>query len=483
MLAEPLKERKASRKRPRLIANSSARRFPMRFIIAFALPLLLITSTASDAQQRRSEPPNVVLIMTDDAGYADIGSYGAPDVRTPNIDSLARDGVKLTDFYANAMSCTPTRAGLIAGRYQQRYGIEFPLAAPGLPGSDGGLPPLAHSLPLLLKKNGYVTALVGKWHLGYRPEFSPRAHGFDLFFGSKSAAIDYYTHHTTRPSEGAQFLSAQPDLWENDALVERAGYMTDLITRKAVEFINQNAARPFFIDVAFNAPHSPTQPPDLSETTLAPPGATRADYAAVMERVDRGVGDILQALRARRLEHNTIVIFTNDNGGIGLSHSAPLFHRKFSAWEGGIRVPALIRWPARIPAGTVSGQVGITMDLTTSILAATATPVPSDARLEGIDLFPILERRAPEVERALFWRTAGPSPVNMNQKAVRDGDWKLIVDGAVTRIFLFNVKADPGERVDWFARRQDIVRRLQQLLTDWERDVDLEATAFVARGQ
>jgi arylsulfatase A-like enzyme len=455
----------------------------MRPIATLAAALLLTTSSATSLQQSLPETPNVVLIMTDDAGYADTGSYGAPDIRTPNIDSLARDGVKLTDFYANAMSCTPTRAGLIAGRYQQRYGIEFVLASPGVPGSDGGLPPLPHSLPLLMKKNGYATALVGKWHLGYGPEFSPRAHGFDVFFGSKSAAIDYHTHFTARPSEGAQFVSAQPDLWEDDALIEQEGYMTDLITRRSIEFINQNATRPFFIDVAFNAPHSPVQRPDDPARTPAPGGATRADYVAVMERVDRGVGEILQTLRRRGLERNTIVIFTNDNGGVGLSHGAPLFHRKFSAWEGGIRVPALLRWPGRIPAGTVSSQVGLTMDLTASILAATATPVASDARLEGVNLFPILERKARQVERTLFWRTGGPSPVNMNQKAVRSGDWKLMIDGAITRIFLFNVKADPGERQDLFARRPDIAQRLQKLLADWERDVDAEAKAFAPTRQ
>jgi arylsulfatase A-like enzyme len=452
----------------------------MRPMITLAAALLLLTSPATGLQQSRAARPNVVLIMTDDAGYADLGSYGAPDIRTPNIDSLARDGVKLTEFYANAMSCTPTRAGLIAGRYQQRYGVEFVLPAPGLPGADGGLPPLTHSLPLLMKKNGYATALVGKWHLGYTQEYSPRAHGFDSFFGYKSAAIDYYTHVTTRPSEGAQFARAEPDLWKDDALIEQDGYMTDLITRKTVEFITQNATRPFFIDVAFNAPHSPTQRPDHPVPAATAGSATRADYAAVMERVDRGVGEILQALQSRGLAQNTIVIFTNDNGGIGLSHSGPLFHRKFSAWEGGIRVPALIRWPGRIPAGTVSTQVGITMDLTASILAATATPVPSDVRLEGINLFPILQREAPQVERTLFWRTAGPSPVNMNQKAVRSGDWKLIFDGAVTRIFLYDVKTDPGERQDWFARRQDIAQRLQQLLAEWERDVDAEAKTFAA---
>jgi arylsulfatase A-like enzyme len=259
--------------------------------------------------------------------------------------------------------------------------------------------------------------------------------------------------------------------------------MTDLITRRAVEFINQNATRPFFIDVAFNAPHSPTQPSDKPVGASSTSGATRADYVAVMERVDRGVGEILLALRSRGLEGNTIVIFTNDNGGVGLSNSAPLFHRKFSAWEGGIRVPALMRWPGRIPAGTVSTQVGITMDLTAAIVAATATPVPQDARLEGIDLFPILQRQEPEVERTLFWRTAGPTPVNMNQKAVRSGDWKLLIDGAVTRVFLFNLKIDPGERDDYFARRPDLVQRLQQLLAGWERDVDAEAKAFAATRQ
>lgn len=161
---------------------------------------------------------------------------------------------------------------------------------------------MTHSLPLLLKKNLYATALVGKWHLGYTPEFSPRAHGFDYFFGYKSAAIGYYTHFTARPGEGAQFANAQPDLWENDKLIKQDGYVTDLITRRSIEFINQNATRPFFIDVAFNAPHSPTQRPDNPVRTSAPNSATRADYAAVMEHVDRGVGEILQTLRGRGLE-------------------------------------------------------------------------------------------------------------------------------------------------------------------------------------
>lgn len=448
-----------------------------------AVPPLGASKSARAAPRAAGgDRPNIVLIMTDDAGYADTGSYGAPDIRTPHLDGLARDGVRLTDFYANAMSCTPTRVGLIAGRYQQRYGIEFPFPAPGLPGSEQGLAPLPYSLPRLLKDNGYATGLFGKWHLGYAPEFSPIAHGFDVFFGSKSAAIDYHAHHTVRPSEGARFNEPQPDLWQNDRLISTSGYITDLIADRAVAFIDRNAKRPFFIDVSFNAPHSPTQPPGRADGASTGAGATRADYVAVMERVDLAVGEILDALRKHGLERDTIVIFTNDNGGIGLSHSGPLFHRKFSAWEGGIRVPAIIRWPGRIPAGSVSAQVGITMDLTASILAATGASAPPEARFDGVDLLPVLVRTAPEFERDLFWRTAGPSPVNMQQKAVRSGDWKLVVDGAPNRVFLFDVRKDPGERTDLYARHPEIVRRLLGMLAAWEQDVDAEARASASKG-
>jgi arylsulfatase A-like enzyme len=422
------------------------------------------------AQSVDPDRPNVVLIMTDDMGWADIGSYGAPDIRTPNIDSLARDGVKLTDFYSNGVLCTPTRAGLMSGRYQQRYGLEIALPNEGAPEADRGLPATGRTLPRLLKNHGYATALVGKWHLGYKAEYSPSAHGFDYFFGLKSGYHDYYTHHSG---------NGKPDLWENDRPIEATGYMTDLITERAVQFIEQTAGRPFFIDVAYNAPHWPYQVPD--KPSVAPdngrhvmPGdpttSTRADYVAMVERVDRGVGEVLRALERRGVANSTVVIFTNDNGGEWLANNAPLFNRKLTVWEGGIRVPALIRWPGRIPAGKASDQVGITMDLTASILAATGTSVPADARLEGINLMPILEERAPEVERTLFWRT---TTGNRSQKAVRRGDWKVVIDG--THTFVFNVRTDISERQDLASRRQDIAQKLQPLLADWERDVDAEA--------
>jgi arylsulfatase A-like enzyme len=326
-------------------------------------------------------------------------------------------------------------------------------------------------LPRLLKNNGYATALVGKWHLGYTPDMSPGAHGFEYFFGLKSGFHDYYQHTSG---------DGKPDLWENDRPILQQGYMTDLITERAVKFIDQHAGGAFFIDVAFNAPHWPYQVPD--KPSVAPgngrhvmpnePGtSTRAEYVAMLERVDRGVGEILRTLDQRGLAANTIVIFTNDNGGEWLARNAPLFNRKLTVWEGGIRVPAIVRWPGRIRPGSVSGQVGITMDLTASILAATNTAVPAEAGHEGINLFPTLEGRAPEVPRTLFWR----SNLGRSQKAIRSGDWKLVIDGSHTMVF--NVRTDVGERNELANRRQDIAQKLRPLLAEWEKKVEAEARA------
>jgi len=449
-----------------------------RYALAVSLVLASCLVTAfAQAPVRDGGRPNVVLIVTDDVGYGDFGSYGAPDVRTPNVDSLARDGIRLTDFYANGSTCSPTRAGLISGRYQQRYTIETPLPGPGARG-ERGLAATGQSLPQLLKNTGYATALIGKWHLGYAPAQSPNAHGFDYFFGFKSGFIDYYMH------TGG---NGEPDLYENDTPVMRDGYMTDLITAGAVAFIQRNAGRPFFLDVAYNAAHWPYQPPD---TPSRAPGnarhvqphdegtSVRSQYVAMLERADRGVGEILRTLERLGMAQNTLVIFTNDNGGEWLARNEPLFHRKQTLWEGGIRVPALVRWPGRIPAGRVSNQVGITMDLTASVLAATGTPVPDSARLEGMNLLPVLEGRAPEVERTLFWRNLTPHA----QRAVRRGDWKLLVDGGPNGPeLLFNLRQDIGERHDLASQRQDIAKALRPLLVAWEADVDAEAKTSETR--
>ena len=439
---------------------------------AFILVALMLGAGAQAPAQR---PPNVVLVLMDDLGYGDLGSYGASDVRTPNIDRLAREGVRLTDAYANGPVCTPTRAALISGRYPQRAGLEWVLTiAPA--DRDRGLPALGTSLPALLKANGYATGLMGKWHLGWKPEFGPNAHGFDEFYGFLSGAHSYYTNR----AEIARVGAGAPDLFENTTPVEATGYLTDEITRRAVSFITRHADRPFFVEVAYNAVHWPFEPPDLSPAESARPRgrrlrqtpedsapATRQEYVRMLERADRGVGEILAALDRRGLTRNTLVIFTNDNGGEWLSHNAPLSQRKGTLWEGGIRVPLILRWPGELPRGKVSGQVAITTDLTASILAAAGARAPASYRPDGIDLLPILRGTAPVLERRLFWRGARP---DRQQRAVRSGRWKLLADAS--QLLLFDLSVDPGERTDLAARRPDLVATLKQLLADWEADVD-----------
>lgn len=405
-------------------------------------------------------------------GYADLGVYGAKDIRTPNIDRLAREGVRFTDFYANATTCSPTRAGLITGRYQQRYGVEQPLSADGATPDAGerGLEASPFSLPRLLKATGYATALVGKWHLGYAATQSPLAHGFDYFFGLKSGYHDYWHHNDSRGT---------PDLWENDARVELEGYSTNLIADRAIAFIAQHAKTPFFIDVAFNAPHWPFQRPDTPSKAvgnarfLKPAdslASSRADYVSMMEALDTQVGRVLASLEQHGLTRNTIVIFTNDNGGEWLSDNTPLFNRKWTTWEGGIRVPAIVRWPGHIRAGSVTPQVGITMDLTASVLAVTGATIPAEAKLDGLNLFPVLEARVPVTSRTLFWRS---TQARRDMRAVRDGDQKIVIEGNHT--FLFDVRRDPGERNDLARLQPKVVRALKLKLDAWERDVDAEA--------
>jgi arylsulfatase A-like enzyme len=437
-----------------------------------ALGVLFFGATLAAAQQ--PAPPNVVLIITDDMGYGDLGSYGATDIRTPNLDRLAHEGARLTQFYANASTCTPTRAGLMTGRWQQRVDLELPLGMVRPADYDRGLAANGRTLPQLMKNAGYATALVGKWHLGWKPEFSPTKHGFDYFFGLKSGFHDFYTHTTPdTPYPGGR------DLWEGDSLVTVEGYSTDLITDRSIRFIEQNARRPFFIDVSYNAPHWPYQVPDKpsvardSARHVRPwddSTSTRADYVAMVERVDAGVGRILATLDRLGLRQNTIVIFTNDNGGEWLSRNAPLFHTKFTNWEGGIRVPMIVRWPGHVRAGLVSDQVGITMDLTRSILVAGRASIPPDLELDGVDLLSILAGRAPPQERTLYWRIQIPQ---RRQGAIRSGDWKLVLDGA--QPMLFDLKTDIGERVNLAGANPAVARRLYDLYRAWDAEVTAEA--------
>ncbi len=440
---------------------------PFRIRLAASLLVVVAAIPSGAAAQTR---PNIVLIVADDLGYGDLSSYGAPDIRTPNLDRLAREGVRLTQFYANAPVCTPTRAALLSGRYQQRVRLERPLetnaATPGT-GLDIGLPATGRSLPQLLKNAGYATGLIGKWHLGFKPEFHPNRHGFDYFWGYLAGYVDWYAHVRG---------DGQPDLWENATPARYDGYLDHELTNRAVKFVSEHASGPFFLEVSYGAPHWPFQSPRRPSTAARKNGSmlqqpadadppSRKDYAEIVEELDAGVGRILDALSARGLAERTLVVFVSDNGGEWLSRNAPFFHRKDTVWEGGIRVPAIVRWPAALPAGRTIDQVAITMDLSATFVALAGGSI-AENQFEGIDLLPILRGAAPAVERTLFWRVG---PAAGQPRAVRNGDWKFIQEGL--KQLLFDVTRDPGEREDLAARYPDRVRRLKAMLDAWEKDI------------
>jgi arylsulfatase A-like enzyme len=432
----------------------------MNHLVPFAAALALggAVRNASAAEPSAPKKPNILVIVADDLGYADLGCFGSRDVRTPHLDRLAAEGTRLTDFYASAPVCSPTRASLITGRYPQRAGFEWVIRYNE---KGRGLPADGASLPRLLKGAGYTTGLVGKWHLGYRPAFGPNAHGFDDFFGFLAADLDYYAHTDA---------NGDPGLYEDGKLVEREGYLTDLITDRAVAFLKKNARGPFFLEVAYNAPHWPFQPPDRPDDrrtarTYGPETGTRADYVRMVERLDQGVGKVLGALADAGLRDTTLVVFFSDNGGERLSDNGPLFHGKYSLWEGGVRVPCLARWPGVLPAKAVSSQPAIVMDWTASILAAAGAEPPAERPLDGVDIVPLLAGKKEAPERTFFWRLPRPDE-QFGQKAVRRGKWKFVFDREVE--LLFDLEGDVGERRNLASRHPEVVKELRAALAAWE---------------
>lgn len=413
-----------------------------------ALPALAAPSFAA------ARRPNVILILTDDLGYADLGCYGARDIRTPHIDSLAKEGVRFTNCYSNGPVCTPTRAGLMTGMYQQRFGLEWALS----PGQKGyGLEDKNKTIATRLKQNGYKTAIYGKWHLGYEPEFGPNRHGFDDFFGILSGNVDFYSHKE---------VNGQPDLYENLKPVTHQGYLTEELARRATKYVDNSGADPFFLYVPFNGVHWPFQAPgrpnDIRERATWHNG-TRADYAQMVESVDQGVGHILDAVKRKGIARDTVVIFTNDNGGERLSDNRPFAHRKATLWEGGIRVPGIVRWPGVAAAGKVSAQPAASMDLAATVLDAAGVDAP--ANLDGKSLRTHLTTGAME-PRTYCWRINRP---NRRQQAVRKGTLKYLNDAGIEMVF--DLAADPGERADIARLRPAELKEMRQIMTDWEADI------------
>jgi len=405
--------------------------------------------------------PSFVFILADDLGYADLGCFGARAQVpvSPALDGLAAAGLRFTQGYANSPVCSPTRFALMTGRWQYRLrgAAEEPLLGTARGDKVIGLPPEHPTLPSLLRDAGYATALFGKWHLGYPPHFGPLKSGYERFFGSMSGAVDYFAHCD---------LSGEHDLYEQEEHVVRSGYLTDLISEAAIDFVQRHEGRrPFLLSVHYTAPHWPWETRDDQDESRrigsALPhldGGSLAIYREMVRHMDEGVGRIVAALRDTRQLDDTLIVFTSDNGGERFSDNWPFVGGKMDLLEGGIRVPLLAHWPARIAAAGRCDTPVITMDWSATMLAASGVEPHPFYPLDGCSLLPLFQDPTWNPDRALFWRMK-----HRQQRAARHGPWKyLAMDG---HEYLFDLSADERERAN-LARRWP--HRLAGLRAQWE---------------
>lgn len=434
---------------------------------------------------RPARRPNVVVILADDLGWGDVGCFGSLHHTTPAIDGLAAAGLRLTHGYAASPTCSPSRIGLYTGRYPGRLvaGLEEPLQTRD---ADHGIPPEHPTLASLLRDAGYRTAMFGKWHCGWLPWFSPLRSGWEVFFGNLDGAMDYFSHIDTL---------GEPDLYEGEVPVEEAGYYTEIVSRRAAEWIaERRPEEPFYLQVNYTAPHWPWEGPQdeatsAQVTAAAGDGALKAlfhfeggsldVYRRMVEALDAGVGTVLDALEARGVADDTIVVFASDNGGERYGFLWPFVGEKGDCEEGGIRVPLILRWPAAVAPGQVSDEPVISMDLTATLLDAAGTAAHPDYPLDGASLLPWLLDGEPSPERDLVWRTR-------EQGAVRRGAFKLLYDrrarplwhGAFAqeggRARLFDVTVDGREKADLSAEHPGLTRELLEVF----RSLDAELLPY-----
>ena len=426
---------------------------------------------AGEPQTAGNERPNIIYIMADDLGYADLSGYGRKNYSTPALDKLASEGTRFTQAYAIAPVCTPTRVGLMTGQYpaRNRAGLWEPLrnASKG-EGLDPSLPNLARRL----SNAGYHTGLVGKWHLGRDEGLRPGDHGFARWFSILSGGADYISHRSTGPDSPA----GPHDLYADGKEVHTKGYLTDIFTQQAEAFL-RSAKEPFFLNLEYSAPHWPWQqrgdapyPDDKDPSTY---GGSPEIYAGMMKALDEGVARVLAVLAELGYADNTIVIFTSDNGGEIFSDMGGLEGMKLQLWEGGIRVPAFVRWPGKIPAGRTTEQVASTLDWTATMLAAAG--IERGTELDGMNLLPQLLGNSEPAERTIFWRSTRWGL----QHAVRQGNWKYLrIEKAQARAkrrdtgeFLFDLSRDPSEEQNLAGAQPEILDRLRRLYAEWESGV------------
>jgi arylsulfatase A-like enzyme len=423
--------------------------------------------------------PNFIFILADDLGYADLGCYGGRSLHaargscSPVLDRMAAEGLRFTDGYSNSPVCSPTRFALATGRYQYRLrgGWDEPISSAARIDPTGspmiGLPPEHPTLPSLLRDAGYATALVGKWHLGFAPHFGPLKSGYQEFFGAMSGGLDYFTHCDS---------SGTHDLWEGDRQVERVGYLTDLISQRSIDYIRRQrgAAKPFLLSVHYTAPHWPweTRADESEARTLAKlrehighvSGGSVETYLSMIHHMDEGIGGILEALKSIGAQENTLIVFTSDNGGERYSDVWPLMGKKMDLLEGGIRVPYIVRWPARVKPGGTTAQLAMTMDWMPTFLEAAGVVAHPEYPLDGLSLMPVLGNPAATFERELFWR------MNFrNQRALRAGRWKYLSteDGE----FLYDLGRDLRERANRAKREPERLAAMRARYAEWEKTV------------
>jgi len=440
------------------MGDSMYRREFLKFVAAGAAGLF--ECGRAEARSRAAGKPNIILIMADDLGYGDIGCYGSEAIKTPNIDALAKGGMKFTDYHSNCPVCSPTRAALLTGRYQQRSGIEGVVYAKG-PARQTGLALEETTFAEVLKKRGYATALFGKWHLGYNVEFNPIRQGFDEFRGYVSGNVDFHSH-----IDGAGF----DDWWKNLEKVPEEGYTTDLITKHGVDFIERHKDHPFCLYLPHEAVHSPYQGRnDPPERLLGGKKGRKAQgqeitgaYKEMIEVMDEGVGRIVETVRRLGLERKTFIFFCSDNGATKQGSNGTLAGYKGSLWEGGHRVPAVAYWPGKIEPGTTTNQTVLGMDLFATMASIAGANLPAGLKLDGVDLLGMMTKNENLPERTLFWRYR-------NEKAVRRGPWKLLARDGKTA--LYNLDEDLGEKNDLARTERRMFKRLEDELAVWDREV------------
>ena len=415
-----------------------------------------LLSTIADITSGDTVPPNIVLLFSDDLGYGDTSLYGSEKIPTPNIDALGKQGVRFSNAYVTAASCSPSRAGLMSGQYQQRFGFEFNTAGGAITHRlHRGLDPSVVTMADVLKQAGYVTGMFGKWHLGTQPQFHPQARGFDEFYGFLAGAHSFFPAKNPQPFHSTVMRDTSP-------LIEPE-YLTDAIARETVAFIDANHTKPFFAYVPFNAVHTPIEATKKYQDRFPDEtNHTKRDYYAMTSALDDAVGSIVAAIDKHRLTDNTLVIFVNDNGGpiyTGVQSNGPLKLGKLFLFEGGIRVPMIIKLPGTFGPNSVYDQPASTLDLFPTICGTAGINIPPNINLDGIDLSPFIKGQVSgSPHDTLFWSN-GPNI------AVRHGDWKLVK--SYDNTWLFNLANDIGESDNLAKTKPEIVEQLETLYHEW----------------